>query len=206
MSVAPDPDPLPPGAAAPSSAWFGPGLCGSQEQEVLAFLGVHGGVAVLQWPRDASHIPTLAATGLPRLLLVHPSLEPPPAEGVLQLALPYSSGDREITHALATLSQRAARRRALSGRPVIDESGSMWAGDGRVPLPPGAQRLAGLLVGRFERPVDDSDLMDAEGPVAPITRQCLNGRLARLSQLVNPLGLEVAATRGGGHIMRWCAS
>jgi len=206
MTVACDPDPLPPGAAAPSSAWFGPGLGGSQERELLAFLGARGGVAVLHWPRDASHIPNLAGVGLPRLLLVHPSLEAPPEDGFLQLALPYSTSDPGIHNALVALSQRAARRRALSGCPVIDADGAVWAGDGRVQLPPAANGLASVLVDQFERPVDDTVLMDIEAAVSPISAQSLRGRLARLCRLLNPLGLEVAATLGGGHILRWCAA
>jgi len=190
----------------PSSAWFGPTLGGSQELELLAFLGAHNGVAVLQWPRDAGHVALLARVGLPRLLLVHPSLDPPPPDGPLQESLPLSAADDDVHRCLVALCHRAGVRRAAGGGPLVDGEGWVRVGDGRVQLPPVEHRLADVLVAHFGLPVDDAELLSAEERCQPMVPAALEGHLARMCRRVNALGLEVAATPGGGHVLRWCRS
>lgn len=190
----------------PSSAWFGPFLEGSQERELVAFLGSHNGVAVLQWPRDAEHLPRLMVVGIPRLLLVHPSSQAPPPDGALQLAIGHSSDQDEIHRSLVLLCREAALRRSASGPPVLDEENRLRAGDGAVELPPVAQRLARVLVEHFDQPVDDEHLLALEVTGFSMSASSLEGHLARLCQLVNPLGLEVVSKPGHTHSLRWCAA
>ena len=188
----------------PSSVWFGPGLRTNEVHELMAFLGAHQGVAVLQWPRDAGHLEALTTVGLPRLLLVHPSSEDPPADGPLQQALPASADGDAVHGHLIALSRRAAQWRAQAGTPVLDESGAMRVGARRIELPPIAGRLAVALVARFGCPVDAELLSARSVPGTSLTMSRLRGHLARLNRLINPLGLEVAHEGGGGHLMRWC--
>jgi hypothetical protein len=189
----------------PSSAWFGPSLGGSQEQEILAFLGSKHRVAVLQWPRDARHLDALSRLGLPRLLLVHPSVETPPPDNCSQMSLPFSADGDDLHRALLYLCRSAARRRRRAGLPSIDDEGWLRAGGGRIQLPPCEHRLASVLVARFGRPVHDDALALGEARYTVMTLTGLQGRLAALSQHVHPLGLEVATILPDAHVLRWCA-
>lgn len=187
----------------PTSVWFTADLRGS-EQELLCFLGAHNGVAVLQWPRDAGRVDPLSRVGLPRLLLVHPSSNAWPGDGPLQKVLPFSADNDEIYKSLVLLAERAAERRSKARRPFVDERGCMRTPEGRVHLPPVALRLARALLADFGQPVGDDTLVsDARCP--SLKDRALQGHLARLCQLINPLGLEVAMAREDHHVMRWCA-
>jgi len=186
--------------------WFGRGLGGSEVQELLAFLGAHNGVAVLQWPRDAHHIDPLSKAGLPRLLLVHPSPQAPPADGPLQTALPSSADSGDIHVHLIRLGDQAARWRSKAGPPSLDGESGMQVGDRRTELPAVEHRLAGILATWFGWPVDDELLFASEASDSSLTAARLRGHLARLSRLINPLGLEVSAVGGESHVMRWCTA
>jgi hypothetical protein len=170
----------------------------------MAFLGSHNGVAVLQWPRDAEHLPKLAQAGIPRLLLVHPSPKALPLDSALQLSLAYPSDQDEISRALVALCREAAWQRSSSGPPVVDAENRLRAGHCTVELPPVAQQLVGLLVEHFPGPVDDEQLLALEMPDLSINRTTLDGQLAHLCHLVNPLGLEVVPEPGHAHALRWC--
>jgi len=189
----------------PSSVWFGPVLSDGQEQELLAFLGTHNGVAVLQWPRDARLVATLARVGLPRLLLVHPSPTVVPDDGPLQTALPATAPDDVIHRSLLALCGEARRRRAAAGTPVVTEDGWVRTATGRVELLPDEHRLAEPLLVHFGAPVDDGTLCCSEG-LEPSSCAALEGHIARLCRRVNALGLEVVAVPGEAHLMRWSAA
>lgn len=195
-----------PRQVAPSSAWFGPAIEGSEERDLLAFLGSHNGVAVLQWPRDESHRACLAKFGLPRLLLVHPSTHPAPDPTELEKVLPYSAAADEIHRCLVELSRNAFRNRRSSGNPLMDDQGCLQAGSGSVELQALERSLGIQLLEHFGEAVDDESLLAVSGYSSAITPAQLGGHLARLCQLVNPLGLEVAAALEGKHLMRWCVA
>jgi len=188
----------------PCSVWFGPALGGHQASELLAFLGSHNGVAVLQWPRDEGQIPVLSRLGLPRLLLVHLSARPVPPDSPLQRSHPSSAAPDEIHASLLWLCRQAGKRRTAGGPPLLSDDGWVRTGAGKVELPPDAHRLARPLFARFGRPVDDAVLFSCEGPncTGPLA---LDGRVARLRRHVNPLGLDVVGVPGGSHVVRWCA-
>jgi len=200
----------------PSSVWFGPSLDPAQERELMAHLGASNGVAVLQWPRDRDRLDRLARLGLPRLLLVHPSVELPPTDGPLQLTLPYGAEDTEIHDALLGLCRQATLQRAAAGPPLLDGEGWVWAAGGRVELPPLEHRLAVPLVQHFGCPVGDDLLVEigrflsSSPTVVPASPSCsrrrLYGHLTHLCQLLNPLGLEVRSASDAAHVMRWCTS
>jgi hypothetical protein len=183
------------------SAWFGPGMPSSLERELMAFLGAHHGVAILHWPRDADRVDHLARAGLPRLLLVDASVEPPAGNGPLQDWLPSPASRQDIHDHVLTLSRVAAERHASSCEPVIDGEGRISVGGGCVELPPCVIALAEMLVSRFGRPVGRDVLMTCES----CSLASLQGRVSRLCQCVNPLGLEVVAVPGDAYLMRRCA-
>lgn len=199
-------EPPKPGAVrhrrASSSVWFGPTVGHKDERELMAFLGAHNGVAVLQWPRDAQRAHVLAEAGLPRLLLVHPSPEPPPACDRLQMALPQDADVDEIRRCLESLRTSAAMLRLSAVTPRLDDNGTLQAGGGRVELLDRQRRLARALLDHFGEPVGDDELLSCGAQLA--SRNCLDGLLDRLCEAVNPLGLQVAELPGDAHVMRWC--
>jgi len=188
-----------------SGAWFGPGLRGSELSELLAFLGSRNGVAVVQWPRDAHHLEVLSSTGLPALLMVDPSVTAVPEGPLVQSMLRSASGG-EIRRTMAFLSDEAGRRRQAGGPPILDADGRIHAGEGCVKLSSWSRPLARLLVDRFGQGVDDVLLEWAAVHLTPAPAPNLRCQLARLSRLVNPLGLEVVAEGADCHALRWCIS
>jgi hypothetical protein len=171
-------------------------------KELIADLGVHHGVAVMHWPRDAGHVEQLARLGLPRLLLVSRGGGRPADNGPLQDWLWWPNTRQELHRRLLGLYQRAEQRRA--GRsPSVDGAGRVRIGDGCLRVSSPEQKLAEVLVARFEEPVaEDKLLRMAEGPCS---RASLRARLARLCEDLKPLGLEVAPAGGDTYVLRHCA-
>lgn len=194
------------GGVVPGSLWYGPHLSGGQERQLLAELGAHNGVAVLQWPRDADHLELIAGLGLPRLLLVHPAPGPPPPPTSLQSVLPASAPVAQVHAALVSLCRRATELRSSASLPSMDAHGTLRAGEGRLVLPAAERPLARLMVERFGAPVPDAILAAKHAELSAPSGVALIGRLAHLSWRVNALGLEVAATPVDAHVMRWCAA
>jgi hypothetical protein len=185
----------------PCSAWFGPGMPSSLERELMAFLGAHHGVAILHWPRDAVRVQHLARAGLPRLLLVDAAVEPPSGNSPLQDWLSFPANRNDIHDRVVALSRVVAERHASACRPVLDRDGRISVGDGWVALPSCVVGLAEMLVAEFERPVRRDTLMDNQA----CSLASLQGRVSRLCQCVNLLGLEVVAVSGDAYLMRRCA-
>lgn len=67
------------------TVWFGPKVPQSAERELLAMLGSHNGVAVLQWPRDSDRAQRCRDLGIPTLCFM---------EDQAQLPTQGPSGDR----------------------------------------------------------------------------------------------------------------
>jgi hypothetical protein len=85
------------GSAMPSTVWFGPKGSESTERELIAFPGTHNGVAVLQWPRDASRSPRLFELGIPLLWLVRDGAELPRHERLCNSGSPGRQRMRKST-------------------------------------------------------------------------------------------------------------
>jgi hypothetical protein len=195
------PEPAAPHQITPCSAWFGPGMPSSLERELMAFLGAHHGVAILHWPRDAGRVEHLARAGLPRLLLVDASVEPPAGNDSLQDWLSSPASRNDIHDRVVSLSRIAAERQASACPPVLDRSGRISVGEGWVELASCVVTLAEMLVSQFGRPVRQDALMIGQA----CSLASIQGRVSRLCQCVNPLGLEVVAVPGDAYLMRRCA-
>jgi len=189
----------------PSTAWFGPTVPRGTAKELMAFLGSHDGVAVVHWPRDVGIVRELARSGLPRLLLVANQSDAPPYDGLLQDWLLWPASEEATHDRLMTLSRRSAEHRVAAGLPTVDDRGRVRRGDDYVELSAFEHPLAEALVARFEEPVTESDLLAIAGRPS-VSRTCLRVRLSRLSEDVNPLGLEVVSISGAAYSMRRCIS
>ena len=186
----------------PAYVWFYPALAPSVERELFAFLGTHNGVAVVEWPGDVGRIERLAQLGLPRLLLVHSVAGAPVDDGSLQDWVLSSAMPDEIHTRLRRLCARAAERRRLAGCPGLDGEGRLSVGESFINLMGPTETLARVLVAHFEEAVGQSTLARADPAFSSARR--LEGWLNRLSELINPLGLEAVALPDRTSVMRWC--
>ena len=188
----------------PASAWFGPDVGHHELDEMLAFLGANNGAAVLTWPRDRRHRDPLDAAGIPRLFLVPPG-EEPPIRGLLQDSVCLPVSETEIHRRLVRLCRSAATRRLHAAPPAVEGDGRLVFGGHHVDVPQCAAGVATTLVGAFERPVPETELLAVLPPEAR-TSLHLAARVARLSSRVEMLGLEAVAAGhdADAYVLRRC--
>jgi hypothetical protein len=185
----------------PCTVWFGPKGSASFEREMLAYLGSHNGVAVLQWPRDVERAAHCAALGIPALCLLSETSGPVSAPRGLQEWLPSSATDREVHDSLRRLSELGASRRAAADL-ALDSDG-LHLGEGEVHLDSSARELAAVLIASFDRAVEDASL-SCVSRTTDKRQRSLFSELLQLDREVNQLGLEVVPVREHAHLMRRC--
>jgi hypothetical protein len=206
-SESPDEDGDPPDSdlrsstVVPCTVWFGPTGSESFEREMLAYLGAHNGVAVLQWPRDHERATRCRVLGIPTLWFVSDATNPvnPPAE--LEEWLSSSATDQEVHDSLRRLCENGAARRAAAILAL--DSDRLRLGDGEVHLDSSEREIAAVLVANFDRAVDDTSLSSVSSRLAG-TRHSLFRELLQLDRDVNQLGLEVVPVQAHAHLMRRC--
>jgi hypothetical protein len=194
-------DPVPLSAQAiPCTVWFGPNRSEYSEREMAVFLGSHGGVAVLQWPRDADRVTRLRKLGIPVLWFVRDGSAFPTERHALEEWLPRGASDQRVHNSLVSLSQRVQARRTLM--PVL-EGDRVRVGEFEVRLSQGTCDLASVLIAHFDQEVDDSEL-SGTSVRASATSKSLFSDLFHLDQCVNQLGLEIVPVCGHAHRIRRC--
>jgi hypothetical protein len=197
------PDPVPLAASViPCTVWFGPTVHRTAERELLAMLGSHNGVAVLQWPRDADRARRCWDLGIPTLVFVHDRAQLPPRRQGLVEWLPSSANDGQVHDSLTRLSQYGATQRRAAATPILDH-GCLHLGRCEVHLDPSASDLAAVLVANFDQAVDDTVLSSASGDRSTAHRS-LFGELLHLDREVNQIGLEVVPVNDHEHAIRRC--
>jgi len=153
---------------------------------------------VLQWPADAREVRRLAASGLPRLLLVHPDADPPGTLDCEEDWIRLPADERDIAARLEALGQRAARHQAL---PEVDEHGRLHHRGHWVPTSPIEQRLVAVLVERFGAVVAADELRQRAWPHGLATAGALRVHMTRLKKRINPLGLDIRGIRPAGYVL-----
>ena len=186
----------------PASAWFGPTVSPSELTEMLGFLGANNGVAVLVWPRDQHHLERLDIVGIPRLLLVPAAVDPPPRR-LLEDSVLLPASDTEIHRRLIRLCRSAATRRLHAGPPTVEADGRLLFGRHHIALPGGMTDLARALAHRFETPIPGAALL-ATLPPELRSAPHLAARVAKLSRLIEVLGLEAIPAGHDHYVMRRC--
>ena len=156
-------------------------------------------VALVAWPRDKEHAEDLRAAGLPRLLLLSQSTDPPVCDDELQDWVRVPSDPLEVNARLQALQMRAARLR----KPSIDDNGRFAIGGRWIALSPIEARLMGALVDRFGAMVTRSELATRAWPGAEPTRNQLDVRLRSLRRRLRPMGLRINVFRGRGFALQW---
>ncbi|MGA3147796.1 MAG: hypothetical protein ABSF33_09990 [Acidimicrobiales bacterium] len=182
----------------PSGVWFGPKHSESEERKLIAYLGSHNGVAVLQWPRDAERAGRFLEFGIPCLWFVQDVADHPPVRSEFEAWLPRSASDIEIHACLETLCRWAATQR--SEVPLeLNDDGWLHLGEHGVHLTQPESGLAAVLVAHFGEAVDDTLLAVTTGRT-----ETLAGELHHLDEDVNALGLEVIPVTDHTHQIRRC--
>jgi hypothetical protein len=156
-------------------------------------------VAVLQWPAHEDERQTLDRLGLPRLLVLDLTADPPTSVSCLEdwTRLPVESADLR-----ARLAMLAARSELHGAVPRLDALGLLWHRGTHARLSPTEERLAAALLAHFGEVVRDEDLLDAGWDRRPASAGALRIHLTRLRRRIRPLGLEIRSRRGVGHVLR----
>jgi len=187
----------------PNGVWFGPKGSEATERELIAFLGSHNGVAVLQWPRDADRSNRLLSLGIPCLWFVQDVADLPPAREKSEEWLPRTASDLEIHESLKRLCDWAATERSAVP-PELEENGWLHLGDHGIQLTPPESCLAAPLVAHFGEAIDDELLTRRSARAAAQRNSSFAGELHRLDKDVNALGLEVVPATERTHLIRRC--
>ena len=156
-------------------------------------------VALVAWPRQKDHAEDLRAAGLPRLLMLTQSAEPPICDDELQDWVRVPSDPLEVNARMQALQLRAARLR----KPSLDESGRFAVGGRWIALSPIEASLMGALVERFGAVVTRTELAERAWPDGQPTRNQLDVRLRSLRRRLRPMGLRISVFRARGFALQW---
>jgi hypothetical protein len=154
------------------------------------------GVAILAWPEEAAALAALDRD-VPRLLLVAPDAEPPDDWDGLTDWVRLPVDDRDLCARVTALQRLAAR----TPKPFVDEYDVLWRGSRWVALAPIEARIVRALLESSSSIVSRTDVGVAVWPDgAPATR-ALDGRLRRLRERMEPLGISIHNVRRRGLLL-----
>jgi hypothetical protein len=159
---------------------------------------VYHDVVVVAWPAERSEVERLARMGVPRLLLVDESEDPPVVGDVLEDWLRMPADERDVRARINVLRHRADTVRVV---PFVDEHGRLFYRGRWVSLGRSIERLARLFVERFDDVVTDGDLKAQGWAAEELGSTSFRGQLHRFRKRVSSLGLELRLVRGGGHVL-----
>jgi hypothetical protein len=156
-------------------------------------------VVLVRWPEESVERDRLAASGVPRLLLVDPVVAPPESVDPLEDWVRLPADDRDVRARVATLSGRAGREQVL---PEIDDDGLLRFRDEWVSLSPVERSLAAALVERYGAVVGRDTLTRRAWPAGAPTRNALDVHILRLRRRIASLGLEIRTVRSRGYLLQ----
>lgn len=157
-------------------------------------------VALVHWPHGDAERQSLAARGVPRLLLVDESAPAPLCDDPLEDWVRLPAPDADLNARVRALVRRST---VLPGdaRPVIDGDGVVRFGRNWVALPPVEARLMAALTDRFGSVVRRNDLAAAGWPEGLPGRNALDVHVLRLRRRLAPLGLAIRTVRARGYLL-----
>lgn len=156
-------------------------------------------VVVLRWPEEREEVERLAGLGVPRLLLLASTADPPEADDVLQDWVRLPGDERDVRARLFGLRRRAAAREVP---PVVDNHGRLVFRRSWVQLSPIEERLACGLLERLEDVVPEEKLLRRGWPSGHPRSNALRVHLHRLRRRIQPLGLEIRGVRNEGWVLQ----
>lgn len=158
---------------------------------------------IVAWPAERSAMAELRAAGVPRLVVVDESAEPPVSGDCCQDWMWRSGGEREMRLRLQQLSLRALEHG--HGRPELDALGMLRVGLRSVHLPAKERALAVVLLASFGRPVFRDELITAAWPAGIARPNVLASRISALRSRLAWLGLEIHGSSTTGYCLRTAA-
>jgi DNA-binding winged helix-turn-helix (wHTH) protein len=153
-------------------------------------------VAMIAWPAGRAQREELRRARVPRLLLVAPDADPPVVEEILEDWVRLPATERDVRARALTLEGRARTR------PWIDDDGLLCYQSGTVALSPVEQRIAVVLVERFETVAPRERLERAVWPDERPDRNRLDVHVHRLRARLPSVGLELRTMRSRGYVLR----
>jgi hypothetical protein len=149
-------------------------------------------VALLHWPRDRGRRRQLQRLGIPRLLLVA-------ADG----PVPEVDDDEDWVRLPADEAEAAARLSALRSRRggVTLQGTVLSTGWGSVTLSATEAAVIAVLLQPAGEIVPRNTLAQALAAHVTVTARTVDDVIYRLRRRVRPLGLDVFAARGRGHVL-----
>lgn len=151
---------------------------------------------MVRWPAEQELRDSLAADGIPRLLLLEEG-PPPVLVDPLEDWIRLPADDSELWARVESLR----RRWEAPNKPELNHDGVLtWAGHWVV-LSPLEARLVGALLQRFYAMVSHDMLMQATAASEGIRRNSLDVQLHRLRRRIAPLGLMVRTVRKRGYVL-----
>lgn len=156
-------------------------------------------VVLVRWPADEPTRTRLQTAGVPRLLLVEGSAQPPAVADELEDWIRVPADEVDL-HARVEALDRRLRTRS-EAQPDLDEDGVLRVGPAWVPLPPVEARLTAALLDRFGAVVSRDALGRAGWPDGAPGRNALDVHVLRLRRRLAPLGLAIRTVRARGYLL-----
>lgn len=152
----------------------------------------------MRWPAEEQARASLAADGLPRLLLVEVGQAPISAD-CLEDWLRVPATEADIQARLAGLQARfGVHHRRV---PLLDDNGVLRVGDRWVSLPPVEARLMAALVERQGAVVSRESLARAGWPDGSPGRNALDVHVLRLRRRIEGVELAIRTVRSRGYLL-----
>jgi DNA-binding response OmpR family regulator len=156
-------------------------------------------VALIQWPSERRKRKTLAQRGKPRLLLVDTSASAPIHIDVFEDWIRLPATEEDVDARVRSLKRRA--REHHQAEPTVDGTCTLRYGRFSISLAPLHAQLAAPLIDNFGDVVSRSRLLRAGWQGRPPDQHSLDVQMARLTELVGPIGLTIRPVAMQGYVM-----
>jgi DNA-binding response OmpR family regulator len=160
-------------------------------------------VVLLRWPVERSRRDRLRADGVPRLLLLDSTMDPPEVLDCLEDWIRVPAVEIDVQARVAALSVRSAEH--STDGPLLDGDGVLRFGGGWVSLPPVETRLTRAFVDRFGAVVSRDMLGRSGWPDGPPGRNALDVHVLRLRRRLSTVGLVIRTVRSRGYLLEAAA-
>lgn len=154
---------------------------------------------MVRWPLEGERREALAASNVPRLLLLEGPAAPPEGHDCLEDWVRVPAADEEVRARMTALALRASAHTAVV--PVLDGDGVLRVGASWVSLPPVESRLATALLDRFGAVVSRDSLGRAGWPTGAPGRNALDVHMLRLRRRLAPVALAIRTVRSRGYLL-----
>ena len=158
------------------------------------------GVELLAWPDQAALRSALARAGIPRLLLVDASGEPPNPLGMGEDWVRLPVDDEDLVAKAESLLGRMARLASVA--PTIDADRVLRRAEASVSLSPSEAKIATRLLEQSGTVIGREELEHLLWPDAPVPSQrSLDYVVQRLRRRLADINIFITTARGRGFVI-----